>query len=123
MPDLAAESFCYLTTLGRVTGRPHEIEIWFALVPETHTLYMLAGGGDSADWVRNLLREPTVTVRIAGQGFEGRARVVEEAEEGEVARRLLVEKYERSPGSLSGWRRRALPVAVDLPREELQDRV
>ena len=32
----------------------------------------------------------------------------------ELARRLLVEKYEDAPGSLSGWRRTALPVAVDL---------
>src|SRR5690606_17915662 len=26
---LAAEPYCYLTTTGRVTGRPHTIEIWF----------------------------------------------------------------------------------------------
>jgi deazaflavin-dependent oxidoreductase (nitroreductase family) len=117
MPELealAAESFCYLTTTGRVTGRPHEIEIWFSLVPETRTLYMLAGGGDRADWVRNLRREPAVTVRVSGERLKGRARVVEDGEEDGLARRLLVEKYERSPGSLSGWRRRALPVAVDL---------
>ena len=114
MPDLSAESFCYLTTVGRITGRPHEIEIWFSLVPETRTLYMLAGGGDRSDWVKNLRREPAVTVRIAGERLKGTARVVEEAEEDGLARRLLVEKYERSPGELSGWRRRSLPVAVDL---------
>jgi deazaflavin-dependent oxidoreductase (nitroreductase family) len=117
MPDLgplAPESFCYLTTTGRVTGRPHEIEMWFSLIPETRTLYMLAGGGDRADWVRNLRRAPGVTVRVSGEEPKGEARVVEDAEEDELARRLLVEKYERSPGSLSGWRRRALPVAVDL---------
>ena len=117
MPDLAAladESFCYLTTTGRVTGRPHEIEIWFSLVPETRTLYMLAGSGDRADWVRNLRRKPAVTVRVSGEELKGEARAVEDAGEDELARRLLVEKYERSPGSLSGWRRRALPVAVDL---------
>lgn len=117
MPDLAAladESFCYLTTTGRVTGRPHEIEIWFSLVPETRTLYMLAGSGDRADWVRNLRKEPAVMVRLSGERLKGEARVVEDAGEDELARRLLVEKYERSPGSLSGWRRRALPVAVDL---------
>ena len=107
-------SFCYLTTAGRVTGRPHEIEIWFSLIPETRTLYMLAGGGDRADWVKNLRREPAVTVRISGETLKGRARVVEDAEEDELARRLLVEKYERSPGRLSNWRRRALPVAVNL---------
>ncbi|MDP9437885.1 MAG: nitroreductase family deazaflavin-dependent oxidoreductase [Actinomycetota bacterium] len=117
MPELdalVAESFCYLTTMGRVTGRPHEIEMWFLLVPETRTLYMLAGSGDRADWVRNLRREPAVTVRVSGEELKGKARVVEDAEEDGLARRLLVEKYERSPGSLSGWRRRALPVAVDL---------
>ena len=117
MPDLGAlapESFCYLTTTGRVTGRPHEIEIWFSLLPETRKLYMLAGGGDRADWVKNLRKKPAVTVRISGEELKGGARVVEDAEEDEMSRRLLVEKYERSPGNLSGWRRRALPVAVDL---------
>ena len=114
MPDLdslAAEDFCYLTTVGRVTGRQHEIEIWFAV--EDGVLYMLSGAGDRSDWVRNLRREPAVTVRIAEEKFKGHARVVDNPEEDELARRLLVEKYERSPGSLSGWRRRALPVAVD----------
>jgi deazaflavin-dependent oxidoreductase (nitroreductase family) len=114
-PDLCAladEDFCYLTTTGRVTGRPHTIEIWFAI--EDLTLYMLSGGRDRSDWVKNLQRTPEVTVRIGDERFEGRARVVEDTEEDELARRLLVEKYESRPGSLSNWRRTALPVAVDL---------
>ena len=110
----ADEDFCYLTTTGRVTGRPHEIEIWFSLVQERRTLYMLSGGGDRSDWVKNLRRDPGVTVRIAGERFDGRAREARDAKEDELARRLLVEKYESSPGSLGNWRRRALPVAVDL---------
>ena len=117
MPDLRAladEDFCYLTTTGRVTGRPHEIEIWFSLVPETRTLYMLSGGRDRSDWVKNLRRNPEVTVRIAGEEVSGRAREARDAEEDELARRLLVEKYESSPGRLENWRRTALPVAVDL---------
>ena len=117
MPDLRAlaeEDFCYLTTTGRVTGRPHEIEIWFALVPETQTLYMLSGGGDRSDWVKNLRHNPEVMVRIAGERFGGRAREAKGAEEDELARRLLVEKYESSPGRLESWRRRALPMVVDL---------
>jgi hypothetical protein len=61
-----------------------------------------------------LRREPAVTVRIGGEELKGTARIVEEAGEDGLARGLLVEKYERSPGELSGWRRRALPVAVDL---------
>ena len=109
---LAGEDFCYLTTVGRVTGRPHTIEIWFAI--EGQTLYMLSGGRDRSDWVKNLRRNPEVTVRIGDERFDGYARVVEALEEDALARRLLVEKYERNPGSLSNWRRRALPVAVDL---------
>ena len=114
MTDLASEEFCYLTTTGRVTGSPHEIEIWFAL--RGSTLYMLSGGGDRADWVRNLRRDPRATVRVDGETFVGRAREAADEEENELARRLLVEKYERSPGSLANWRRSALPIAVDLDR-------
>jgi deazaflavin-dependent oxidoreductase (nitroreductase family) len=106
------EDFCYLTTVGRVTGRPHTIEIWFAI--DGRTLYMLSGGRDGSDWVKNLRRTPEVTARIGSEHFEGRARVVEDPEEDELARRLLVDKYESTPGSLSNWRRTALPVAVDL---------
>jgi deazaflavin-dependent oxidoreductase (nitroreductase family) len=114
-PDLHAladEDFCYLTTVGRVTGKPHTIEIWFAI--EDRTLYMLSGGRDRSDWVKNLQRTPQVTVRIGGEVFGGHARVVEDFGEDELARRLLVEKYGRRPGSLSNWRQTALPVAVDL---------
>ena len=111
---LADEDFCYLTTTGRVTGRPHEIEIWFSLVPETRTLYMLSGGRDRSDWVKNLRRDPEVTVRIADEHLSGRARETSDAKEDGLARRLLVEKYESSPGRLANWRRSALPVAVDL---------
>ncbi len=86
--------------------------MWFAM--DGRTLYMLSGGRDRSDWVRNLRRTPEVTVRIAGERFGGHARVVEDAGEDELARRLLVEKYESTPGSLSNWRQTALPVAVDL---------
>ena len=112
--NLAVEEFCYLTTTGRVTGKPHEIEIWFALGDSGRTLYLLSGGRDRSDWVKNLRRNPKVTVRIGGERFGGRAHIVEDEEEDVLARHLLVEKYERNPGSLTNWRRTALPVAVDL---------
>ena len=56
LASLADESYCYLTTTGRVSGEPREIEIWFAL--DGTTLYMLSGGRDGSDWVKNLLRAP-----------------------------------------------------------------
>jgi hypothetical protein len=110
---LARQSFCYFTTTGRVTGRHHTIEIWFAI--RGRTLYMLSGGRDRSDWVRNLMRVPETTVRIGLTELIGRARVVTGGTEDALARRLLREKYEPGySGDLSDWGRTALPVAVDL---------
>ncbi|HYZ46222.1 MAG TPA: nitroreductase/quinone reductase family protein [Actinomycetota bacterium] len=113
LESLARESFCYLTTTGRVSGRPHTIEIWFALGGST--LYLLAGGGDRADWVRNLRKRPQVSTRLGALELDGQARVVSEPEEQEFARTLLVDKYQPGyAGDLTAWRDEALPVAVDL---------
>ena len=106
--------FCYLTTRGRVSGRPHEIEIWFAL--EGRTLYLLSGGGDRSDWVRNLRAESAVTVRLRDTSYNATARVVEGGDESERGRGLVFEKYQpRYSGSLERWRRESLLVAIDVP--------
>ena len=111
--QFGAEPFCYLTTTGRVSGRPHTIEIWFALAGTT--AYLLAGGGDRSDWVRNLQRDPKVRVRIRDRTFEGRARVLEAGDEERAARTLVHDKYRGSSAdSLVSWRDTALPVAIDL---------
>ena len=110
---LSAEPFCYLTTRGRVTSRPHRIEIWFAL--EGETLYVLSGGRERSDWVKNLRRTPEVTVELGHETFAGHARIVHDPDEDERARALVHDKYAGSyGGDLTRWRRSALPVAVDL---------
>ena len=119
---LAAEDYCYVRTTGRVTGRPHEIEIWFAAqgaassadTASAGTIYILAGNRHASDWVKNGKREPLVTVRIADVTFDGRMRIVEAADEDALARRLLLAKYAPSNDGLEGWGRTALPVAIDL---------
>jgi deazaflavin-dependent oxidoreductase (nitroreductase family) len=114
LDERAAEDFCYLTTLGRRSGNRHEIEIWFGIADGR--LYMLSGGMDRADWVRNIKATPTVTVRIAGETRQGRGRVVDDPAEDAVARRLLADKYDQreADGSPDEWARTALPVAVDF---------
>jgi deazaflavin-dependent oxidoreductase (nitroreductase family) len=112
---VAGEQYCYLTTTGRVTGHPRRVEIWFAI--DRDTLYMLSGGGDRSDWVKNLRREPAVTVEIGPGKFEGRARVVIDPTEDEHARALVHDKYAGYRGDLTSWRRSSLPIAVDLERE------
>lgn len=111
---LANEDFCYLTTIGRRSGKPHTIEIWFAR--ENGNLYLLSGGGDSADWVRNLRKTPAVRVRIGSRTVAGRAREINASDEDTLARRLLDGKYMgwKTGKRLSSWARNALPVAIDL---------
>jgi hypothetical protein len=126
--DLLTAEYCYLTTTGRVTGRSHEIEIWFGMknLPggpsgsvtrggSRATVYMLSGGRERSDWVKNLTKKPSVTVRIGQWQFEGVARKVQPGtdEEGE-ARRLLLDKYRTSGDDLSEWGRSALPIAIEL---------
>ena len=101
---------------GRKTGKPHEIEIWFGI--RDGTLYLLSGGGDSADWVKNLRKRPAVQVRINSQTVSAKARILRpNTKEDVAARELLDEKYMgwREGKRLSSWARGALPVAVDLP--------
>lgn len=107
------EVFCYLTTKGRVSGRPHTIEIWFVL--NEHILYMLSGGLDQADWVKNLLRDPQVAVKIKDRVLPGQGRLVKDAEEDTFARQLIAKKYPSTDKEdLTEWYRDALPVAVEL---------
>ena len=115
--SLAKEDYCYVTTTGRVTGNPHEIEIWFGMIGET--IYLLSGGGDKSDWVKNMRVQPKVKVRIAKRQFTGKARFDLSAEEESRARRLLAGKYQgwREGRKLSEWAREALPVAIQLKEE------
>ena len=114
LSSLSDEDYCYLTTTGRVSGRPHEIEIWFGV--RGNSLYLLSGGGRESDWVKNLLKTPAVTVRIRAHIFSGRARLVENREEELAARYMLAEKYQEweQGRTLSEWARTALPSAIDL---------
>jgi len=111
-PALAAEDYCYVTTTGRITGKPHRIEIWFAL--NGATIYILAGVGRRSDWVKNAIKQPRVDVRIGGAALEGVARIVDDGAEDAMARRMLLAKYAKSDSDLDEWGRTALPVAIDL---------
>jgi deazaflavin-dependent oxidoreductase (nitroreductase family) len=104
--------YCYLTTTGRHTGGQHTIEIWFAL--RDGTVYLLSGGGDRSDWVKNLLVSPKVALQVGDEKRTTNARVVSDPQEDALARRLVMEKYvPRDRGDLTDWGRTALPIAID----------
>ena len=114
---MAVSEFCYVTTTGRVTGRPHRIEIWYAERPgDGRTLYVLSGGGERSDWVRNLQASPQATVEVDGRSSTARARFPDPGTAEDVdARRLVTDKYQPGyGGDLSTWRERSLVIALDL---------
>lgn len=112
--EFAQEDYCYLTTRGRRTGKPHEIEIWFGL--QGSSLYLLSGGGRASDWVKNLLAQPQVRVRIRDAHFDATARLVSDPAEEAQARGLLAAKYYHweTGEPLNKWASTALPVALDV---------
>ena len=66
--DAGGAQFLYLTTTGRKTGQPRQIEIWF--VAAGGRLYIFAEHGLRAQWVRNIRRDPHVRVRVGSRQAE-----------------------------------------------------
>lgn len=109
----AHEPFAYLTTTGRRTGRRHRIEIWFAV--EDGRVYLMSGGRDRSDWVRNLQGNPQVTVELGGETHAGEARFLQpDTSDDQRARALLVGKYQAG-NDLDEWGRTSLPIVVEFP--------
>jgi deazaflavin-dependent oxidoreductase (nitroreductase family) len=86
----------WLTTRGRASGRNREVELWWST--DGTTVYLISGGGDRSDWVRNLLAEPRATLRFA----EGSV---------DVTATVLAEKYRRDAAA---WEQRAYLIALDV---------
>lgn len=114
LAQLSNEEYCYLTTKGRKTGKPHEIEIWFGVIG--NKLYLLSGGGGESDWVKNLRATPEVTVRIGNYVFAATARIVRDIQEESSIRPLMAAKYQswEEGQELSEWARDALVVGIEL---------
>jgi deazaflavin-dependent oxidoreductase (nitroreductase family) len=103
------EQFVYITTLGRKSGLARQIEIWF--VERDGRLYCLAEHGRKAHWVRNILANPAVTVRLAQRTWQATARVLEP----DADRNLFTEVRELAHRKY-GWGH-GLPVEFRLDHE------
>ena len=86
--------FLYLTTIGRKSGLPREIEIWY--VEFQGRFYILAEMFETAHFVLNIKANPRVSLRIAGNTFPATARILDpnaDRERWEQVRTLGAEKY------------------------------
>jgi len=78
-PAWSEAEYLYLTTTGRRSGLPREIEIWFT--SSSGRYYLVAETGERAHWVRNLRADPRVRWRVDARIFRGRGRVVDPTRE------------------------------------------
>ena len=85
------EENCYFSTVGRRSGRVHEVEIWFGVVADT--LYLISGNGPTADWFRNALANPEVAVRIQDQRRRGMACELLDGPQRRMVGELMGAKY------------------------------
>jgi deazaflavin-dependent oxidoreductase (nitroreductase family) len=117
--DAGGQPYAWLTTVGRITGQPRTVELWFLL--DAGTLYFLAGGGERAAWVRNAVAQPDVRVRLGGATYRGRARSPESgSDEDQRVRRGIAAKYQgwTEGRPLSRWAATSFCLAVDLLEPE-----
>ncbi len=87
---VAVRRTCRLTHMGRRTGRPFEVTIWFLV--DGDRVY-LATMNMQRNWTRNVQTTPRVTFRIGPETFTGDASVVAEASEMARVAELLRRKY------------------------------
>lgn len=73
--------YLYLTTIGRKSGKPHEIEIWF--VEHEGNYYLVSEHYERSHWVLNIQANPQISFRVGDQTFEGVGRVI--SSENEIA--------------------------------------
>lgn len=91
--------YLYLTATGRKSGRAREIEIWF--VEFDGNYYVLAERFFKAQWVLNILANPSVGVRVGARSFAATARVLDKEKDSKVwkrVQRLAREKYDWGDG-------------------------
>jgi deazaflavin-dependent oxidoreductase (nitroreductase family) len=91
LTEHADDECCDITTIGRRSGRAHEIEIWFGVIDDT--MYLISGNGPTADWYRNALADPHVSVRLAATTRRGVARHVGDPDERRRVGDVMGQKY------------------------------
>ena len=88
---VANEKLIHVTTLGRITLKPHMVELWFA---ESRGWVYLSHEGKETDWMKNIRKNGDVSFEIGGRNFAGTAHLLEDnSEENWEGKVALYEKY------------------------------
>ena len=65
-----------LTTTGRSSGKPRVTPLQYELIDGIH--WIGSGWGKDADWLKNIRREPRVTVQVGGDRYQAHTELIED---------------------------------------------
>jgi deazaflavin-dependent oxidoreductase (nitroreductase family) len=112
------QSTVRLTTTGRKSGRQHTVTIWFVVADARH-LYVQHVRGPTADWYRNLAKQPAVHVDFGSGPVAARATPIADATEVRRVLGLFRRKYIFAwVFQLLGMTKRAVVATVEVARAE-----
>ncbi len=111
--DIADVKYIYLTTRGRRTAKLHMVELWFAIAGQK--IY-LSHEGEYADWMKNILQNSQVELKIGNRIFEGTARIVQDEVTFEIGKHALYRKYygEASKDIIDDWFSESTVVEITM---------
>jgi len=106
-----------LTTVGRRSGEPQQLPLFYGKVPGGYAIVASKGGAPSHPaWYLNLEAQPVVDVQVRARKFKARARVAEGEERAAIWQQMLevwpfYEEYQANTD-------REIPVVVLEPIED-----
>jgi deazaflavin-dependent oxidoreductase (nitroreductase family) len=117
---LAGRKLIFLTTRGRRTGKPHSVELWFAVLDDK--IY-LSHEGRHTDWMKNLQKYDKVNFRIGDSCFSGVARIVAQKEGFNKGKHALYAKYygKASDSVIDDWFTESTVVEISSVAEEKEN--
>ena len=90
------QQYLYVLTIGHITGKAHEIEIWY--VEHEDGYYIVSEKWEKSHWVQNIHANPQVKVRIGQQTFEGIGSIPQDESIIAAVKAKMDAKYQWSDG-------------------------
>jgi len=114
---VAGKRSVFLTTRGRKTGQPRTVKIWF-VTADHESIYVQHTNPRAAQWYRNLLRTPSVTLDFGDGPLPAYATPIADPARIQEVLRLIRRKYPLGwIFQLLGWNRSAQVAQITLDRK------
>lgn len=100
LASLKDKQYVNLITKGRVTNKPHVVELWFDF--KDGDIYLSTVG--SPDWFENLKKDPSTEIEIQNKTFTGFATLIGDTKRIEAVIDAFYDKYGEEAVEMYGKR-------------------